>query len=187
MAIWIVETPKPNVDGAALEQWINESGSFSYQYHEALNACALATFNPGWKLPEAPMSGRVFGEKAEIRWRSTSAGRFDAWRVEECTEQTPNAVSVNVEDRSYFLIGRGTVAAGVFKEARYHRDFSYPVFEQLSEGAAANARAFVWVRHYRAPLPKAWGATAREIAAKLNQPRLVGHRFIKVDVDRGEQ
>jgi len=120
----------------------------------------------------ATFSGRIFNPKLEIRWER-SGDRALLWRLSE----TPSSSAISCEscDRPYYLWGEQDGAA--FSEGRIPHPLHYPI-----QSTAKHDRAFIRVREYRPAKPNPFKSNLEELMDQLNQPRLLAHRFLSLEV-----
>ena len=182
---------------AELEKWIRdcaalESGGKVFSYVETIEACTLKHVPSleTWLLPASTLAGRVFGGGAEVRWQAEGDERFGAWSLEEVAPGTAGSRQVTADEKmtKYYLIGLGTKTPGVFEEARYPGvAFSYPIDEQFGNDHD-KMRAYIEVQEYCSPEPsidEIKAASVEDVTTMLNRPRLVAHRFVSVEADKG--
>jgi len=196
MTIAIKEDRRERITAAQLVQWITKHHGIQgyekvFAYVETIEACTLAEVPLAtWDLPESTLAGRVFTAAAEVRWQAEPGDLFSAWSIEEVTpgSEQSRAVVLPKETKKYYLIGLGTTTPGMFEESRYPGvAFRYPVHDQFGTDHA-EARAFIEVREYRSPeadVTEIDALDAEGVMMLLNRPRLVGHRFVSVGVDKG--
>lgn len=150
-----------------------------YVYCETASSCTLHQARLADAAPgPVPIEGRVFAESGELRWRAVENGSlFQGWLTDET-----DGDAVLHRDRQYFLLGRGDIEGGYnYSEGRYpEKVFHYPV--AVPPGDPANARAFIRVREYFRPEPTEWPGGPAAMTELLNQPMLIGHRFLSVGV-----
>jgi hypothetical protein len=135
---------------------------------------------------EKSVAGRVFSAKGELRWvRDASGCRY--WKTVEdgaAAEVGDDApMKWRREDRRYFLWGMYT-KEGTFSENRTVGDFRYDLPKDRRD-PRIDDRAYVVVAEYRVGEPVDW-ATVKDVEAVLNQPEIVGHRYVSVGCGRSE-
>ena len=162
-----------------------------YVYLETVNTCTLTKTRLTQCLaPELPFEGRFFNARADVRWLwREDDGSFEAWVTREATETDPAGSTCEFSSstpRRYFLFGIDTgtteAAGRVFKESRFpDKSFVYPV----AEATVREDRAFIEVIEYERAKPN-WDRFSAEAAIEdvLNQPMLLGHRFVSVGAGR---
>jgi len=198
MTMAIKEESRVGVTHSELAAWVCGHAALRpagkvFAYIETIEACSLHVVPAlaNWALPAGSLAGRVFGEKAEIRWQVEAADLYGAWSIEEVAPGTAESRQVTAAEKrtNYYLIGLGTTTPGVFAEARYPGEtFRYPLDEQFGADHA-NARAYIEVQEYQSPEPslaEIEALNADDVTMLLNRPRLVAHRFVRVDVNMGE-
>lgn len=136
--------------------------------------------------------GRLFDDNCEVRlWRQQN-GQVCGCVVKQVSDGlSPQAERVNIVKRYYYLIGRYDEGSSppTFSEDRYPGEhFKHPV----NRAPQKNDRARILVHEYEPAEPdwsEADGMSEDErikwIEQRLNQPRVIAHRFVKVDFGTG--
>lgn len=174
-----------SADGVA--RW--DASSTVCSYLESLSRCRLERTSYGEiDLPTDAIEGRIFDENRELRWFRDSESGFRWHLVEEDDGKQSRApeswtvkpMQVLRQEMRYYLIGTCQNHDGklTIRESRYGaRPFDYPI-----ERAKDGDRPLVVVYEYQPLKPGAWPTDSAEVTRRLNMPRTLAHRFVRVDV-----
>jgi hypothetical protein len=130
---------------------------------------------------EQSIAGRVFSNKGELRW-VRDAGGCRYWKTTEIAAAGA-AVIHRIRKQPYYLWGMYT-KQGTFSENRTVGDFKYPLPPDIAH--KMDDRAYIMVAEYLAAEPAVWTESITEIEQILNQPEIVGHRYLHVDCGRNK-
>lgn len=191
---------------AQVTRWQDDSPVFVYQ--ESLSRCDLqkATYADARVTREDALEGRIFDPSRELRWFRDTNAQFRCTLIEESPDpkheitrgplaqtepeqwkvRTTPALRLEVP---YYLIGTCKNENGrlTIREARYRaQPFHYGIDE-----AGDGERPYIVVHEYHPTKPSSGGTidAARTpwpdepdgVNRLLNQPRVLAHRFARVD------
>lgn len=129
---------------------------------------------------ERSIAGRVFSAKGELRWLR-EGGDCIMWLTEESASGN---LRYRRRTQRYYLWGMYKEKDKRFSENRTVGEFDYPMPSGVNP--STDQRAYIQVAEYLAAAPQQWPDTQDELEGILNQPEIVAHRYLTVNVGTGD-